>query len=85
MRTVRALLIAALAAPLVALAAPQKAAGDFGPPQGKPIKAVLTSPPFVPPAVNRNSWSLVRTAAKSGRLGPADPALVKRVHALTAG
>ena len=24
--------------------------GDFGPPQGEPIKAVLTSPPMVPPA-----------------------------------
>lgn len=28
--------------------------GDFGPPQGKPINAVLTSPPNVPPPVNRN-------------------------------
>jgi nitrite reductase (NO-forming) len=28
--------------------------GDFGPPKGAPIKAVLTSPPHVPPAVNRN-------------------------------
>ena len=28
--------------------------GDFGPPQGEPIHAVLTSPPEVPPAVNRN-------------------------------
>jgi nitrite reductase (NO-forming) len=28
--------------------------GDFGPPQGEPIKAVLTSPPHVPPATNRN-------------------------------
>jgi mono/diheme cytochrome c family protein len=27
--------------------------GDFGPPQGEAIKAVLTSPPHVPPAVNR--------------------------------
>ena len=27
--------------------------GDFGPPQGDPIKAVLTSPPQVPPATNR--------------------------------
>jgi nitrite reductase (NO-forming) len=55
MKTIRALLLVALAAPLVAFAAPpQKMTGDFGPPQGKPIKAVLTSPPFVPPAVNRN-------------------------------
>ncbi len=29
------------------------AAGDFGPPQGEPIHAQLTSPPFVPPPVNR--------------------------------
>ena len=27
--------------------------GDFGPPQGEPVHAVLTSPPNVPPAVNR--------------------------------
>ena len=29
--------------------------GDFGPPQGEPIRAVLTSPPQVPPAVNRSA------------------------------
>jgi nitrite reductase (NO-forming) len=29
------------------------AKGDFGPPQGEPIKAVLTEPPHVPPPVNR--------------------------------
>src|SRR5688572_19909627 len=29
--------------------------GDFGPPQGEPIKAVLTSPPHVPPATGRNT------------------------------
>src|SRR5690606_38121068 len=28
--------------------------GDFGPPQGKPIEAVLTSPPHVPPPTNRD-------------------------------
>jgi nitrite reductase (NO-forming) len=28
--------------------------GDFGPPQGEPIHAVLTSPPHVPPATKRN-------------------------------
>lgn len=27
--------------------------GDFGPPQGEPIKAVLTSPPMVPPPTGR--------------------------------
>jgi nitrite reductase (NO-forming) len=31
------------------------AAGDLGPPQGEPIHAVLTRPPFVPPAVNRKT------------------------------
>ena len=30
------------------------AAGDFGPPQGEPIMAVLTSAPDVPPPVNRD-------------------------------
>ncbi|GAA3932510.1 copper-containing nitrite reductase [Luteimonas lutimaris] len=28
--------------------------GDFGPPQGKPIEAVLTSPPHVPPPTGRD-------------------------------
>ena len=28
--------------------------GDFGPPQGEPIQAVLTSPPHVPPATARD-------------------------------
>ena len=28
--------------------------GDFGPPQGKEIEAVLATPPNVPPAVNRD-------------------------------
>ncbi|MBN8727401.1 MAG: nitrite reductase, copper-containing [Xanthomonadales bacterium] len=30
------------------------AKGDFGPPQGAPIQAVLTSPPHVPPPTNRD-------------------------------
>jgi len=30
-------------------------AGDFGPPQGEPVHAVLTSPPLVPPATNRHA------------------------------
>ena len=42
---------------LLSLAATSQAApkdvGDFGPPQGEPIKAVLTSPPLVPPPTNR--------------------------------
>ncbi len=31
------------------------AKGDFGPPQGEPVKAVLTSPPHVPPATGRKA------------------------------
>jgi nitrite reductase (NO-forming) len=30
------------------------ASGDFGPPQGEPIQAVLTSAPFVPPPIDRD-------------------------------
>jgi nitrite reductase (NO-forming) len=37
-----------------AFAAKDTAAGDFGPPRGAPIHAVLTSPPNVPPATGRN-------------------------------
>jgi len=56
-----ALVAASLAAGFSAVAATQKAApaapardaGDFGPPQGAPIHAVLTSPPNVPPPTNR--------------------------------
>ncbi|MBY0364668.1 nitrite reductase, copper-containing [Roseateles aquatilis] len=46
---------AALAAtpPGDAGAAKAKAPGDFGPPRGAPIKAVLTSPPHVPPPITR--------------------------------
>ena len=33
---------------------PVIAHGDFGPPQGEPIHAVLTSPPNVPPPIHRN-------------------------------
>ncbi|HVR82094.1 MAG TPA: copper-containing nitrite reductase [Luteimonas sp.] len=29
--------------------------GDFGPPQGKPVDAILTSPPMVPPATGRHA------------------------------
>jgi hypothetical protein len=31
------------------------ARGDFGPPMGDPIKAVLTDAPFVPPPIKRTS------------------------------
>ena len=41
-------------APLLAFAAAERVTGDFGPPRGAPIHAVLTSPPNVPPATNRN-------------------------------
>ena len=46
-------LAAMLCAPLLSFGA-QPAAGDFGPPRGAPIHAVLTSPPNVPPPVARN-------------------------------
>ncbi len=45
-------------APPVAISAvPASAAatGDFGPPQGEPVKALLTSPPKVPPATGRSA------------------------------
>jgi nitrite reductase (NO-forming) len=46
----------AVLAPLASVAAPNapKLAGDFGPPKGPPIKAILTSPPHVPPPIHRN-------------------------------
>jgi len=47
-------LAAFTAAPLIAYAAPGQSAGDFGPPQGAPIHAVLTSPPNVPPPTMRS-------------------------------
>ncbi len=31
------------------------AKGDFGPPQGEPVEAILTSPPLVPPATGRTA------------------------------
>jgi nitrite reductase (NO-forming) len=55
LRGLRAIaLFAGLCAPLLALAAAPKDAGDFGPPRGAPIHAVLTSPPHVPPPTGRN-------------------------------
>ncbi len=44
---------AAAAAPAASTSAGSSRA-DFGPPQGEPIHAVLTSPPHVPPPTNRN-------------------------------
>ena len=49
-----ATLAAACLPMLVQAAGPAKTPGDFGPPRGAPIKAVLTSPPHVPPPTNRN-------------------------------
>jgi nitrite reductase (NO-forming) len=45
---------AALSATSAAVAAPLPGPTDFGPPQGEPIHAVLTSPPNVPPPIHRN-------------------------------
>ncbi len=48
-------LLAAISAPVAAGAAARDSnPGDFGPPRGAPIHAVLTSPPNVPPPVARN-------------------------------
>ncbi|HVN42928.1 MAG TPA: copper-containing nitrite reductase [Steroidobacteraceae bacterium] len=46
--------VAVLAAPVARAAADSSAKVDISPPRGAPIKAVLTSPPNVPPPVNRN-------------------------------
>ena len=52
-RLITVMLIAGmLLSHLSAFAASNKS-GDFGPPQGKPIHAVLTSPPNVPPPIKR--------------------------------
>jgi len=48
------LILGSLIAVESAVAAPTKTPGDFGPPRGKPIQAILTSPPNVPPPTNRN-------------------------------
>ena len=48
------LVLGSLVAVESAIAASAKMAGDFGPPRGKPIQAILTSPPQVPPPTNRN-------------------------------
>jgi len=51
--------LAGLVGALLAFSAPastrsaQHPPGDFGPPQGEPVQAVLTSPPLVPPATGR--------------------------------
>lgn len=52
-----ALVLASLCAVSAATAASgvAKSTGDFGPPQGAPIHAVLTSPPNVPPPTNRKT------------------------------
>ena len=49
--------IAASSAPVVGVAADTGGSrqGDFGPPQGEPIEAVLTSPPHVPPPTGRSA------------------------------
>ncbi len=46
---------ATAAAPVARAAASGAIPGDFGPPQGEPITAVLTSPPQVPPPTNRST------------------------------
>ena len=48
----------AASAPTIAAPAPDTGGsrkGDFGPPQGEPVKAILTSPPMVPPPTGRSA------------------------------
>jgi nitrite reductase (NO-forming) len=60
LRTLVLSVLLTLPVPLLAAAAAQPADtggslhGDYGPPQGEPIHAVLTSPPNVPPPVHRS-------------------------------
>jgi nitrite reductase (NO-forming) len=49
-----ALGLAALIAAVPLTRAAERNPGDFGPPQGTPIHAVLTSPPNVPPPIHRS-------------------------------
>ena len=51
---------------------PAREAGDFGPPQGEPIHAVLTSPPHVPPPTNRKYAGEGHRRARGDREGDAD-------------
>src|SRR5580765_7852195 len=51
---IQAGLAAVIAISPPAFAAKNTAAGDFGPPRGEPIHAVLTSPPNVPPPTGRH-------------------------------
>ena len=53
-RTVLAAITCTGLANVVPLHAATALDGDLGPPTGKPIHAVLTSPPNVPPPVHRN-------------------------------
>jgi nitrite reductase (NO-forming) len=53
-RTIRIALLGAALLIASHAGAAGKSGGDFGPPRGAPIRAVLTSPPHVPPPVNRN-------------------------------
>jgi nitrite reductase (NO-forming) len=48
-------LASGLMATVCALAATARGTGDFGPPQGPPVHAVLTSPPHVPPPTGRKA------------------------------
>ena len=70
---------ALLACASLAQAAP-KDPGDLGPPQGPVVKAVLTSPPLVPPPTNRTKPAKVvvvnRTAHKAVALATADIGMV---------
>jgi len=51
----RALVATAIVAATITSFAASRGAGDFGPPIGAPIHAVLTSPPNVPPPITRRT------------------------------
>ena len=57
LRLLAAMAVSIAFAGLTGAAAPRatRAVGDFGPPQGAPVRAVLTSPPNVPPPTNRKT------------------------------
>ena len=60
------------AARMVDKAASADIGGDFGPPQGAPIRAVLTTPPNVPPPTGRNAPAQGDRRARGRREGHAD-------------
>jgi nitrite reductase (NO-forming) len=57
--------VAAVGSPPAAFADKNTAAGDFGPPRGAPIHAVLTSPPSVTCRRRRRATTRPRSSSNS--------------------